>query len=368
MPVNKWSLTREYIQSVVKQENLVIRNLRVTQGYYRLSQGMKRYATGSNVNWCAFATHASKTAGQALRHELMPRFLRSAMIRLAGYDDTFVFLNEGIREPGQTTPGRQNGRLGKALVQVSQLISDGNITVFKELAYPFAAFIETFKKNWVYDEDLLQTLLKQNFRPGPLSAGGQDYLIEAFTAYYKARFSTQAEAKAEYVLQANLLIGLHEQTRLQPQIEQAMAVPINLFKEKPQRGIRARLDPLSQDESMSRKIVARAITEMMMSITLPSRELKLGQNIIAPTGIASYPQELLLINNPRCLELVRMFEQGQDTLTGSAADDWASLGDRMSFVVDFFRSHQKYKRMWEMPFLPEQVPVIESGHFPAGPL
>ena len=63
-----------------------------------------------------------------------------------------------------------------------------------------------------------------------------------------------------------------------------------------------------------------------------------------------------------------MFETGQDTLSGSAADNWASLKDRMSFVVDFFRSHQQYGRMWEAPFLNEQMPVIESGHFPAGPL
>ena len=144
-----------------------------------------------------------------------------------------------------------------------------------------------------------------------------------------------------------------------------MAVPLGLFSESPKN---ARIKVVNQKPSMTRKIVAKAITDMMMSITLPSRELKLGQKIIAPTGIINYPQDLLLINNQRCLELVRMFETGQDTLTGSAADDWASLGDRMSFVVDFFRSHQQYKRMWEMPFQPEQVAVIESGHFPAGPL
>jgi hypothetical protein len=40
----------------------------------------------------------------------------------------------------------------------------------------------------------------------------------------------------------------------------------------------------------------------------------------------------------------------------------------MSFVVDFFRSHQQYKRMWEPPFSEEQASVIETGHFPAGPL
>ena len=90
--------------------------------------------------------------------------------------------------------------------------------------------------------------------------------------------------------------------------------------------------------------------------------------MIAPTGVTSFPNDLLEIENPRCLELVRMFETSHDTLSGSGAKNWASLSDRMSFVVDFFRSHQQYKRLWESPFSEEQASVIESGHFPAGPL
>ena len=87
-------LTPDYIQSVVERDNLVVRNLQVTQGYYRLSNGMRRCTGGSNVSWCSFATHASKTAGQALRHELMPGFLKSAMIRMAGYDNTFLLTSQ----------------------------------------------------------------------------------------------------------------------------------------------------------------------------------------------------------------------------------------------------------------------------------
>ena len=360
-------LTKDYIQSVIENENLVVRNLQVTQGYYRLSQGMKRYMSDINVNWCAFATHASKTAGQALRHELMPNFLRALMIRRAGFDNTFVFFSEGLREQVDASMAEHDSRVGEALVRMSELVSDGNITVFKELVWPFSGYINTFKKDWVYDEGKLQAFLDEYLEPGPLSEGGQDYLRESFTNYYKARFETNAKKKAEYVLVGNLLIGLHEQTRLQPQIEQSMGVPLEMFSDSSK-------EPGAQNiaggrqAAATRKIIARAITQMMMLITLPSRQLKLSQNIVAPTGVLSYPRDLIQIENPRCLELVRMFEMGQDTLTGSAAEDWSSLDERMSFVVDFFRSHQQYERMWEAPFLPEQEQVIESGHFPAGPL
>jgi len=90
--------------------------------------------------------------------------------------------------------------------------------------------------------------------------------------------------------------------------------------------------------------------------------------LVVVTGVASFPIDLLEIEEPRCLELVRMFETSQDTLSGSGAENWSSLRDRMSFVVDFFRSHQQYRRMWDSPFSEEQANVIEYGHFPAGPL
>ncbi len=222
-------LTKDYIQSVIERENLVVRNLQVTQGYYRISSAMKKYVSSKNVNWTSFATHASKTAGQALRHELMPGLLKIITAADGGYENTFMFLNEGLGSIEPQLSDDQNSRLGEAFRHVSLLVSDGNITVFEELAMPFTAFIDCFKDDWEYDDVKLQAFLDVNFEPGPLSEGGQDYLREAFTSYYNARYETRAKAKAEYVLIGNLLVGLHEQTRLQPQIEQSMAVPMELF-------------------------------------------------------------------------------------------------------------------------------------------
>jgi hypothetical protein len=133
------ALTRDYIDSVVNNENLVVRNLQVTQDYYRLSEGMRRCISSANVNWCSFATHASKTAGQALRHELMPRYLRAAAIRMAGFENTFLFL-DGLDAKDESQLGAWDGRLGDALRRLSHLVSQGNIVVFRELALPFAAF------------------------------------------------------------------------------------------------------------------------------------------------------------------------------------------------------------------------------------
>jgi hypothetical protein len=359
-------LTKAKIQSIVNHDNLVVRNLQVTQGYYRLSQGMRRLMSNKNASWCAFATHASKTAGQALRHELMPRIMKSAMIRMAGYDNTYLFFDDALGEPDPKLTEENRSLLAEALKRVSLLISAGNTLVFDELAWPFASFVNTFSREWDYDEVKLYTFFQEHFRPGPLERGGQNYLIEAFTAYYKARFETNAKRKAEHVLRGNLLVGLHEQTRLQPHIEQALSVPFEIFAKGQQAGI-GKLDQ-KQKSGLSRQLVTRAATQMMMAITLPGRRLKLGETIIAPTGIVNYPADLLSVEDPHCLGLVRSFETGEDTLSGSAAENWASLKDRMSFVVDFFRSHQQYKRLFEPPFLDNQAPTIEAGRMPGGPL
>ena len=366
-------LDQNEIQSIVAHNNLVVRNLQVTQGYHRISHGMTRLIGRRNISWCAFATHASKTAGQAIRHELMPAMLRSAMLRMAGFDNTFVFLNDVLDKGQLDKEDGDMGLMAEAMKRVSLLVSAGNILVFDELSWPFSSFINSFSRAWDRDEKALQSFLAGHLKPGPLESGGQEHLFEAFTAYYNARFTTNSKRKAEYVLQGNLLIGLHEQTRLQPYIEKALAVPLDIFLDEDSSARTGKSGGLAnklrnQSAGFSRELVTRTVTRMLMSISLPNRDLKLGENVIAPSGVVSFPTDLLSIDDPRCQDLVQQFETSIDTLTSSAADNWVSLKDRMSFVVDFFRSHQQYKRLFDQPFQDSQVPAIEAGFFPAGPL
>jgi len=364
-------LTQLEIEAIVRRENLVVRNLQITQGYYRLSQGMRKLVSHKNANWCTFATHASKTAGQALRHELMPHLLKSAMVRLAGYDNTLIFFNDVLVDPNQALTHEHRNLLAKVLKKVSLLVSEGNLKVFAELAWPFASLINTFSNAWAYDDEELQSFLQEHFQPGLIETGGQDYLIEAFGAYYKARFETNSKRKAEYLLHGNILVGLHEQIRLQPYIEQAMAVPLDVImdRRRPAKSEEPN-DPGSrvQKAGLTRKLVTYATTQMLMTITLPNRELKLGENVVAPTGIIRFPDELLKVEDPRCRALVREYEARMDTLSGSAASNWSSLLERMSFIVDFFRSHQQNKRLFEQPFLDSQVQLIDAGQMPSGAL
>src|SRR5262245_54167180 len=60
-------LTDEVMQ-IAAIADPVLRNLRITECYYRLSMAMAR-RTGQRANWCTFATWASKQAGQTIRGE-----------------------------------------------------------------------------------------------------------------------------------------------------------------------------------------------------------------------------------------------------------------------------------------------------------
>ena len=207
-------LDQARIERTLTNKNLIVRNLQVTVGYHRLSQGMKRLIGSRNVSWVGFATHASKTAGQAIRHELMPKRMKSALVRAAGYDETFMFFKDALMDTNEDS--ENTGRIAEALRRVSLLVSEGNVVVYAELAEPFLSLIREFSNLWDREDDRFENFLEAHLRRGPVEEDGQDLLFEAFTAYYHARFETEPKRKAEHVFHGNMMVGLHEQTRLQP--------------------------------------------------------------------------------------------------------------------------------------------------------
>ncbi|MDA0243981.1 MAG: hypothetical protein OT477_11240 [Chloroflexi bacterium] len=324
-----------------------------------------------NVNWFAFGTYASKTAGRAIRHESLPRALKSALIRSASYGDTFLYLNHVLANSDQpTTP---ENVLGRVLEQISLLLSLGNLMIFGELAWPFVDMINQFGRDRAPDHGRFTQFLDGHFIPGSFEDGGQDWLRDSLATFYEARFEIDNKRQTELIFLGNILLALHEQSRLQPVIEKALGVPFDQFTEG--------IIPNTQQEmswftskvtnravDFSRDMVLHTVTRMMMAYTLPHREMKLGEDVVAPTDLINFPKELLTLENPRCREIIQKYDTGADTLSGSAANNWGRLDDRMRFIIDFFRSYQWDKRLYKPPFTPEQVTSIKAGLFPSGVL
>lgn len=369
----QYRFTEIEIDQILNQDDLVLRNLQITLGYHRIAQELRKLIGDQDVNWFCFGCFASKTAGQALRHELLPKRLKHALIRAAGYNNPLEYLDAVLDRHHENlgAAGKYN-LLASVLSEVSLLVSAGNYMIFSELAWPFTAFVDTFSNDRQPDQLKLEAFLDQHFDPRPIEDGGQAYLREAFTAYYAARFEKDSKKKAEWILLGNLMTGYHEQTRVQPIIDRALAAPFDAFTE----------DLLPEDEEIdtfmeksgqrligfSRQHVLKTITRMWMTYALPTGDVQLGRDVLLAPGSSQYPKQLLFLKNPRTVEIVRKFDKDLSTVIGSAAENWGNLDDRMTFLADFFRSYQRFNPLFEAPFTGEQITSIMSNQVPDGPL
>jgi hypothetical protein len=380
------------VEAIAELPDPVQRNLRITLAYHDLNHALAARLGYQNGNWCAFSTWASKTAGSFIRGERS--FLSvQAYLEQAGYvKQTLARLNQVLAWSGvqnQTIslkPAFLAAIIDQIIDGVATQIGRGNQLVFASIAPLFARFLETFADSTTYDEAELTQFFNNHFIPGPLGDGGQDMLMAAFRHYYEALFVTEAKARAELVLLANLYVGYHEQTRLQEAITGAMNTPLELKLatapvDAAHRWLQANLPmpaagliwliwqkPLRR---LAQRIAAdwrTIMTRWFMTIKLPTETLWLGQDVsLLETG-KMFPEELRELKHPALLALLQELDGTLDSSRGSAANDWGCLRDRMNFLVDLFRSRQQSGRLYQQPFGDAQVAVIRAGGIPDGPL
>jgi hypothetical protein len=360
------------IDAIVESRQPVIRNLLITQRYHDLSQAMRQVVSSTDANWSTFATWASKTAGQTIRNEEVPPVLRTA---LSDWESLVERVSSVLRMlPGDIDP---LAPVSETLRDLSGAISKGNLKVFRELGPEFSRFVATMGSDSEYDERKLRQY-QMKFRPGPVDEGGQDLLRQAFTHYYEARFEHDRQCKARLIYLSNTLIGLHEQSRLQPEISLAMNAPVvDLLFERWMEFLRAVVpDAIEPQVAVVLRPPLRALgdaiagawrqiaTRFVMELTLPfGKELPLGEDIPPDSHLPTlYPPSLAKIDEPPALfEMWARYDRpGDDT----AARDWAVLDDRMNYIINLFRSRQEDEDLFVPPFNAAQTRYIEERQVP----
>ncbi len=374
---------------IAAQAEPVVRNLRITHCYHELALALAA-RTGGAANWCTFAVWASKQVGQTIRQEDLARTferLLRAMPEAAAVAELVV---RGVR---RAVPGEGAERLVlRAVAAVARLdavsaaAARGNQKVFEEIAREFARFLAAFADATAPDEQRLAEFCA-GLRPGE-PPEGQRYLRQAFTRYHQALFTEEPKQRAELLLLANLEIGLHEQTRLQPEIAAALGAPVVDPAELEHRllelvlpggGLRERLrtglarvlgwrHPLrvasEQLAAYARVVARRAATEHLMTLTLPNDEvLDLSEDLTA-----LFPPALAELANPDLLALLDTIDPTRDSILDTAARDWSDLPDRMHYIADMFRCYAQHAALRTPPFTEEQVTAIRAGRRPAGQL
>ncbi|MFJ5230884.1 hypothetical protein ACIQBJ_13435 [Kitasatospora sp. NPDC088391] len=335
----------EEIAEIAALADPVLRNLRITLAYHELAVATARVLGRENVSWCAFGAWASNTAGRSIRGESAPAAVRAA-VALAR------------RAPA---PLRPLGELpGRVVRQVAAHVADGNLLVFRDLGPLFADLVEEFGRPGppgpVHGRAVERCVAR--LRPGPAEDGGQDLLVAAVHSYGRAFLAADPGERAEHVLLANLRVGLHEQIRLQQAIAGALAPPAGV--------------PLL---GLLRRSWEAVITRRLMDLALPAADFgttgrpvsqRIGADVRGggPAG-TPFPAALTRLRNVELKALLYDIDRTPNTLAGSAAADWALLGDRMNFVADLFRSRQQEQSLLRAPFTAEQAAAIRRGAVPA---
>jgi CRP-like cAMP-binding protein len=347
-------ISAEECEQVVANEHLLLRNLKVTEGYYRLSVGMTLLIGHQDTNWLTYACNASKTVGSFIRGELprpgVGRGLRlGSLSTLTGRFPALAAIAE---------------RLSTAVDDVSELTSAGNIKVFAELGPIFARVIAAYHDCDRYDSDEFERFLDSlGLRRGASDAGGQDSLRQALVHYHEAMFQPEPKRRSELILLANFKVGLHEQIRLQPNIEGAMNAPLRsgVFDVAALR----RFGIVVREPTM----VAwrRFATRAMMRYRLPYGAVAVSGELPALPSRRRYPDVLTDLELPE----LRMVAERYGTPARSrffGSRDWANLEERMTFIFELFRSRQKSLELFDPPFQYDQRLAIAGDLMPAGPL
>lgn len=366
----------ERVRAVIDTADPVARNLQITLSYHELLIALDRHLGSSlDVNWCAFATWASKQAGSFIRLDDVPPKLR----RFLGLDRD----PEERRPPRWTPTGLLKSERFLAYARltagdVSGDLADGNHLVYRLMAPSFARLLALFRDHTAPDPAAREALLESI----PAEPETGDELRRAFASFYDARFEADPKRRAERILLGNLLVGYHEQRRLQEDIDGSLSAPIrNALEDKRRkwfavpiptrlrmlgaRLVRVALGPWIRRVEAEWKAAA---TSCLIGLALPTGRLELGDDLPPLPNGAAYPEPLAELTLDELKALLAEIDRTPDSLRGSAAVDWARLADRMNYVADFFRSRQRTRELLDPPFTAEQVAAIHAGRVPGGRL
>jgi hypothetical protein len=360
------------IQRIGAIASPVVRNLEITYCYSQLAAACAT-RNGEGANWCTYATWASRQAGRTIRGEDLLEHLGRRLGKGRWMLHPIATLWRRLLRRGlfqhETRIGRLTHELHTpfdAFERASDAVARGNLKVFEEIGLQFARYLHG---------------CPPDLTPGD-PPEGQRLLSQAFAHYERLRFERDPEKRAELALLANLEIGLHEQTRLQPEILEALdtasATPQDLGRRVLEalfpsatrwwplvrRPAAATIGVLARAIQRAASRLAReAITDAFMVLALPGRVLALGTHLAD-----AYPDALAKPTDPELNELLAQFEPVAPGPDDCGATDWSDLQQRMHYIVHLFRAFHLSEQLSQPPFEPDQVASFGRGVIPEGEL
>jgi hypothetical protein len=376
----------EEVRRIAAMTDPVVRNLEITACYSRLA-AVVAARNGTGANWCTFATWASRQAGRTIRGEDLCDQIEGCLCQSRPLRRPLQTLSRRLLRRGLADPETRLGRLVAelhtpfdAVRRAGVAVARGNLKVFEEIGLAFARYLGECPPDDVADSPAFQRFgdgLRQGEPPE-----GQRYLRQAFRRYHALRGVREPGRQAELAVLANLEIGLHEQTRLQPEIREALDAACATEQDLGRRALRAlfpssdRWRPAAHRPAAagvgvlaaglqrgSSRIARELITESLMTLSLPGRVLALGANLED-----AVPDELRDPTESDLAELLARFEPAPPARDDCGARDWSVLEQRMHYITHLFRVFHLHADLGKPPFTAEQLTAIARGVVPDGEL
>lgn len=363
------------LQRIAQLKDPVLRNLLITQRYHDLSHELAFVLGRRNANWSTFATWASRTAGRSIRKEDLPKEFIHFLNAEARLEVRLSQFKQRLGPFARLLPDLDPFDLARAILdEVSNQIATGNLRVYHELAPLFAAFAYEFSDPANHSEEAIERFVAE-LKDGPAKDGGQDDLKKAFRAYFQAASCADDDLRAQLILYGNVLIGLHEQTRLQENIAGALDAPFS-------QTVYARFGAFGPEFMHSTfrwvirnsvKLLARGLlddwqriaTRFMMKLQSPNgHEIPLGEDL--PPG--EFDPLLKSLTLDELVRFLSIYDPDLTTTKGCRAVNWSLLNDRMRFIGELFRVSQTQIIWFRQPFRDPDREAFEAGRIPPGPL
>ncbi len=378
------------IESTSAIKDPVNRNLNITQSYFEISRSFIS-RTGEVSNWCTFATWASRQAGVTIRGEDLRNKLLDTLTRNSNIQQLLKLILFYAKQLGKESANNIHLEAIKRIVETAQshassAVARGNKKVYDEIAKEFSRFMESCMHDECYDAVSIEKFCAK-LLPGA-APGGQEYLSKAFRLYYEAWFEVNPSIKHQKIYYANVLVGYHEQTRLQPEIFDSMnAARIDptkikdhlsnmILKNTSTKGkfyyfmdwivgktdlFKKAIDSLVEEaESHIRKV----ITDQLMTLRLPTGEvLELGSDLLSKPC-----EQLSSIDQVELMELLDRLRIASKNSDGAGCTDWSDLSQRIHYIAYLFRCYHANHELFMAPFFETQVEVIKAGGIPTGDL
>lgn len=195
----------------------------------------------------------------------------------------------------------------------------------------------------------------------------------AYRHYHEALEASSDKVRSEAILAGDIVLAYNAQLRLQPVIEAAFtALPQHLrMLLRTNRCFVARLPFVRVVGQFWLDAIeyswTRYATERLVSLTIAGDEVvRPGSDVPplpdAPPGVSHrYPDVLRSLDDPRLAELWRHCSRARDDGSGSGVSSWIPLAERLSWIVNWMRSRQQYRRVFERPFTDEELARLEAG-------